>query len=317
MWPTNHLQTLLGIEHPIIQAGMVWVSGAKLASAVSNVGGLGVIGAGSMPPDVLRAHIRKTQTLTNRPFGVNIPLMYDKVPEQISVCLEEKVKIFITSAGSPKTWTSSLKKEGARVIHVISNPLFAKKAEEAGVDAIVAEGFEAGGHNGREELTSLILMQLLQNTVSAPIILAGGIGHGSAILAAFALGASGVQLGTLFASAQESSAHDLYKKSLIDSSYDATDLLMKKVMPVRLLKNPFSKKMKQIEEEGANEKVIIELSGKNRAKKGIFEGDLIEGKLEAGQIASLISHIKPASKIMEDLITQYKEFREKLSFLNK
>lgn len=311
-WPKNRIQSLLNIEHPIIQAGMVWVSGAKLAAASANAGCLGLIGAGSMNPNLLKQHIQKAKTLTKKPIGVNIPLLYMKSNEQIKIALDEGIRIFFTSAGSPKNWTSLLKKEGCIVIHVVSTPELAKKCQDAGVDAVVAEGFEAGGHNGRDEITTLVLLQQLKNTLSIPVLAAGGIGTGSAILAAFALGAEGVQIGTAFAATLESSAHQNFKNAMCQASFNSTFLRMKKLVPVRLLNNNFSKKIAIAEEQCANNEKLQEILGKGRAKEGMLNGDLDEGELEVGQIVSEISEILSCAKLVEKFTREYLEATKKI-----
>ena len=291
----NRVCSLFGIEYPIIQAGMVWCSGSKLASAVSNSGGLGLIGAGSMHPDTLREHILKCKNATNKPFGVNIPLMYPQIEEIMQIVIEEKVPIIFTSAGNPKTWTSRLKKEGILVAHVVSSSKFALKATEAGVDAIVAEGFEAGGHNGREETTTLTLIPQVRKATDLPLIAAGGISSGESMAAAFALGAEGVQVGTRFALTVESSASDAFKQKCITLNEGDTTISLKKVTPVRLIKNQFYQQVQEMEDQGATAEELRTFLGKGRSKRGIFEGDLSEGELEIGQIASDIKEIGRAS----------------------
>lgn len=311
-WPKSRITELFKIEHPIIQAGMVWVSGNKLATAASEAGCLGLIGAGSMSPDVLRLHIQKTKLNTKKPFGVNIPLLSSYVPDQIKVALEEGVKIFFTSAGSPKTWTEKLKQENCLVVHVVSNPDFAKKSADYGVDAVVLEGFEAGGHNGRDELTTLVLLQQIQNKLSIPVIAAGGIGTGSAILGAFALGAEGVQMGTVFAATQESSAHQNFKTLMCRAQFNSTFLKMKKLMPVRLLDNEFSKKVSEFEDKCATKEELAELLGKGRAKLGMFQGDLSDGELETGQIVSEISEILTCQQLIKKLQAEFLDSKNKI-----
>ncbi|TCD10915.1 nitronate monooxygenase [Pedobacter frigidisoli] len=302
----NPICKLLNIKYPIIQAGMVWCSGWKLASAVSNAGGLGIIGAGSMYPDVLREHIQKCKLATDKPFGVNIPLLYPNIQEIIEVIIEEGVKIVFSSAGNPATWTSILKAKGITVVHVIANTKFALKAQEAGADAVVAEGFEAGGHNGREETTTLCLIPMIKDAVNIPVIAAGGIGSGKSMLAAFALGADAVQIGSAFAVAEESSAHPAFKNKIISATEGDTKLAMKKLVPVRLLKNEFADAISQAEAEGANRIQLIELLGKARAKLGMFEGDMENGELEIGQISAMLKEIKPAKQILEEIWEEYK-----------
>ncbi len=302
---SNSICKLFGISVPVIQAGMVWCSGWRLASAVSNAGGLGLIGAGSMHPDVLKTHIQKCRQATSKPFGVNIPLLYPEIEKLIQIVIDEGVKIVFTSAGNPGTWTTILKSQGITVVHVVSSTKFALKAQEAGVDAVVAEGFEAGGHNGREETTTLCLVPAVADALKIPVIAAGGIGSGRAIMAAFALGASGVQVGTLFAASLESSAHELFKKAIISLNEGDTELVLKKLNPVRLIKNEFYKAVKNAEDQGFTQAQLKELLGKGRAKKGIFEGDLENGELEIGQVAAAVNEIRPASEILENL---WKEF---------
>lgn len=307
MFPKTRITTLLGIEKPIIAGGMVWCSGHELAAAVSNAGGLGLIGCGSMHPETFRLHIQKCKTETNKPFGVNIPLMYPEVETVMQIVLEEKVPIVVTSAGNPKTWTEKLKSAGCKVLHVVSSAKFAQKAEAAGVDAVICEGFEAGGHNGREELTTMVLTQAVVKAVSCPVVAAGGIGSGAAILAAQALGADGVQIGTLFALTTESSAHENFKKACVEADENATALVLKKVVPTRLMDNNFRKQVLEMEARGASKEELIELLGKGRPKQGIFEGNLDEGELEIGQICALVNEIKPVAKLMDELEKQYDE----------
>lgn len=309
----NPIASLFDIQYPIIQAGMVWCSGWKLASAVSNAGGLGLIGAGSMHPDVLREHIQKCKTATKKPFGVNIPLMYPQIEEIMQIVLEEKVPIVFTSAGNPKTWTSTLKAQGIKVVHVVSSSKFAIKSADAGVDAIVAEGFEAGGHNGREETTTLTLIPQVRAAVDLPLIAAGGIATGEAMAAAIALGADGVQVGTRFALTTESSASQEFKQRCISLSEGDTSLSLKKVSPTRLIKNEFYQQIQQLEDQGATSDELRALLGRGRSKKGIFEGDLTEGELEIGQIASHIKEIVPARQVIEEMISQYNHTVNQLS----
>jgi enoyl-[acyl-carrier protein] reductase II len=302
----NPICKLFNIKYPIIQAGMVWCSGWKLASAVSNAGGLGIIGAGSMYPDVLRVHIQKCKLATNKPFGVNIPLLYPNIQEIIDVVIEEKVKIIFSSAGNPATWTSILKEKGITVVHVIANTKFALKAQEAGVDAIVAEGFEAGGHNGREETTTMCLIPMIKEAVTIPVIAAGGIGSGKAMLAAFALGADAVQIGSAFAVAEESSAHTAFKNKIISAAEGDTKLAMKKLVPVRLLKNEFADAVSIAEAEGADRNRLMELLGRARAKAGMFEGDMENGELEIGQVSAMLKEIKPVKEILDGIWLDFK-----------
>lgn len=312
----NRITALFGIKYPIIQGGMVWCSGWRLASAVSNNGGLGLLGAGSMHPDTLLFHIRKMQTATNNPWGVNVPLLYPEIERVMELLIEEKVKIVFTSAGSPKKWTSFLKSHGITVVHVISSTSFAQKCEEAGCDAIVAEGFEAGGHNGREETTTLTLIPSVAAHCQLPLIAAGGIASGKAMLAAFALGAEGVQIGTRFAVASESSAHPDFKQRVFETGEGDTILSLKKLAPTRLIKNEFYEKVKKLEEEGAKAETLKELLGKGRAKQGIFEGNLTEGELEIGQIASMLTREEDVAEIIRDLIRDYRDRLNELSSLN-
>ncbi len=301
----NSLCKLLGIKLPIIQAGMVWVSGWRLAATVSNSGGLGVIGAGSMHPEMLLDHIRSFRAVSQATFAVNVPLMYPEIDRIMEILIKEKVPVVITSAGNPKLWTEKLKKSGAKVLHVVSSVKFALKAEQAGADAIIAEGFEAGGHNGREETTTFCLIPEVAKAVKVPVVAAGGVGSGKSILAAMALGASGVQVGTLFAVAEESSAHHNYKQQMVEATEGATVLTLKSVSPTRMLKNAFYQSVKQMEETGASGEVIREHLGRGRAKKGIFEGDLTEGELEIGQIVSSVDRIRPAKEILEQLWEEF------------
>lgn len=303
----NILKELLNIEYPIIQGGMVWCSGWRLASTVSNCGGLGLLGAGSMRPDLLKEHIQKTKDATNRPFGVNVPLMYPDIEELMEIIVKENVPIVFTSAGSPKKWTPYLQSKGIKVVHVVSSTLFAKKCEDAGVNAIVAEGFEAGGHNGREETASFPLLQEVCKSVSIPVIAAGGMYGGESLLAAQILGASGVQIGSRFAVCKESSAHELFKQEVLNTGEGDTLLSLKKLAPTRLMKNDFFKKIHQMEASGASAEELREVLGKGRAKKGIFEGNLQEGELEIGQIASKITQIETVNEIMKDIIDTYNE----------
>jgi enoyl-[acyl-carrier protein] reductase II len=312
----NPICKLLNIKYPIIQAGMVWCSGWKLASAVSNAGGLGIIGAGSMYPEVLRLHIQKCKLATNNPFGVNIPLLYPNIQEIINIVIEEDVRIVFSSAGNPATWTNTLKEKGIIVIHVIANTKFALKAQEAGVDAVVAEGFEAGGHNGREETTTMCLIPMIKEVLQIPVIAAGGIGSGQAMLAAFALGADAVQIGSAFAVAEESSAHPAFKNKIISAAEGDTKLAMKKLVPVRLLKNEFADAVAQAEAEGANRIELMELLGKARAKLGMFEGDMENGELEIGQISARLKEIKPAKEILESIWQEFKTGLNKFNHLN-
>ena len=312
----NRLCQLLDIQYPIIAGGMVWCSGWRLASAVSNAGGLGLIGAGSMHPDVLREHIQKCKEATDKPFGVNVPLMYPEIEKVMDILMEEGVKIVFTSAGNPKTWTSRLKEQGMKVVHVVSSSKFARKCEEAGVDAIVAEGFEAGGHNGREETTTMCLIPHVRRSTSLPLIAAGGIGTGAGMLAAFALGAEGVQIGTRFALTKESSAHEAFKQLCLSLNEGDTKLLLKKVSPTRLVKGAFATEVEEAEARGASVDELRTLLGKGRAKKGIFEGNLEEGELEIGQIASLFREEQSVGEVMQELISDFHAGIERISKLN-
>lgn len=311
----TRITELFGIEYPIIAGGMVWVSGWRLASAVSNAGGLGLIGAGSMHPDTLREHIVKCKAATNKPFGVNVPLMYPEIETIMNIIVEEGVKVVFTSAGSPKKWTGWLKEYGVTVVHVVSSSVFARKCEEAGVDAVVAEGFEAGGHNGREETTTMCLIPAVRRATTLPLIAAGGIVSGEAILAAQALGAEGVQVGTLFALTQESSASDAFKQLCLNLKEGDTRLQLKKLAPARLVRNEFSDAVQQAEDEGASADQLRELLGRGRAKRGIFEGDLEQGELEIGQAASQLcgQPVKTVDEVMNDLLTAYRAALARLS----
>jgi enoyl-[acyl-carrier protein] reductase II len=307
---SNRITKLFNIDYPIIQAGMIWASGWKLASAVSRAGGLGMIGSGSMYPDVLREHIRKCRAATDRAFAVNVPLLYPDIDKHISICIEEGVKIVFTSAGNPKTWTAVLKEKGITVVHVVSSSRFAKKSEEAGCDAVVAEGFEAGGHNGREETTTMVLVPAVAAAVDVPVIAAGGIVTGRQMLAAMVMGAEGVQFGSRFVASEEASSHINFKNAVIQSSEGDTMLTMKQLTPVRLIKNRFFKEIQDAEWRGAAVDELKSLLGRARAKKGMFEGDLEEGELEIGQGSALLREILPASVIVEKL---WEEFSEGLS----
>ena len=312
----NNIKKLFNIEYPIIQAGMVWCSGWRLASAVSNAGGLGLIGAGSMYPEVLREHIQKCRLATSKPFGVNVPLLYPDIEKIMKIIVDEKVEIVFSSAGNPSLWTPFLKDNNIKVVHVIANKKFALKAEVSGVDAIVAEGFEAGGHNGREETTTLCLVQEICEAVSVPVIAAGGIGSGRAMLAAFALGAEGVQVGTLFAASLESSAHINFKEAIVKAEEGDTKLSMKSLMPVRLLKNDFFRAVEKAEAEGAGRAELMELLGRGRAKQGMFEGDMNQGELEIGQVASYIHEIKPAAQVLNEIWEEFIKEKERIANLN-
>ncbi len=312
----NRITSLFNIKFPIIQAGMVWCSGWRLASAVSNSGGLGIIGAGSMYPAVLRTHIQQCKKATDKPFAVNVPLLYPNVEEIMDIIVSEGVKIVFTSAGNPATWTSFLKEKEITVVHVIANTKFALKAEACGADAIVAEGFEAGGHNGREETTTLCLVPMIKAAVKIPVIAAGGIASGKAMLAAFALGADAVQIGSAFAVAQESSAHVKFKERILNAAEGDTKLRMKKLVPVRLLKNEFADKVAQAEAEGANTGQLAELLGRARAKLGMFEGDMEDGELEIGQVSAMLDEIKPAAQILAQIWEEFLLERERIQRLD-
>lgn len=309
----TRITKIFNIKYPIVQGGMVWCSGWRLASAVSNSGGLGLIGAGSMYPEVLREHIRKTKGATNKPFGVNIPLLYPDIETLMQVIAEEDVKIVFTSAGSPKKWTPYLQKMGITVAHVVSGSVFAQKCEDAGVDAIVAEGFEAGGHNGRDETTTMTLIPSVRKASQLPLIAAGGIGSGQSILAAMALGAEGVQIGSLFAASKESSAHENFKSLILQAKEGSTLLSLKKLAPTRLLKNKFFEDVQNAENSGALPSALTELLGRGRAKKGMFEGDIDEGELEIGQVSSMINKTETVEQIMTNLISEYREAMQSIS----
>ena len=311
----NRITELFDIKYPIIQAGMVWNSGWRLASAASNSGILGLIGAGSMYPDVLREHIQKCRKATDKPFGVNVPMLYPNIEEIMDILVEEGVKIVFTSAGNPKTWTSWLQERGIIVVHVVSSVKFALKAQEAGVDAVVAEGFEAGGHNGRDETTTLTLIPMVKERVHIPVIAAGGIATGKAMLATMILGADGVQVGSRFVASAESSAHEAFKKVVVDAKEGDTQLTLKELAPVRLIKNKFYNDVQALYKTGPTVEELKALLGRARAKKGMFEGELEEGELEIGQIAGLIHDIKPVSKIVEDMIQEFEAAKKTISGL--
>ena len=308
---SNRITELFNINYPIIQAGMIWASGWKLASAVSNAGGLGLIGAGSMYPDVLKEHIIKCRVATDKPFGVNLPLLYPDIDQHIQTIIELKVPIVFTSAGNPKTWTNILKQNGIKEVHVVSSSLFAQKAEAAGVDAIVAEGFEAGGHNGREETTTMVLIPAVSDAVKIPVIAAGGIATGRQMLAAMILGADAVQIGSRFVCTPEASSHMSFKEAIIHANEGDTMLSLKKVVPVRLLKNLFFDEVKQAELRGDDVQQLKVLLGKGRAKKGMFEGDLNEGELEIGQVSALIKEIKPAAEVVKEIWNDFENALQK------
>ena len=308
----NRITHLFGINYPIIQAGMVWCSGWRLASAVSNAGGLGLIGAGSMYPETLREHIQKCKATTDKPFGVNVPLMYPQIEEIMQIIIDERAPIVFTSAGNPKTWTSKLQAEGIIVAHVVSSSKFAVKCAEAGVNAVVAEGFEAGGHNGREETTTFTLIPQVRKAIDLPLIAAGGIASGEGMAAAFALGAEGVQVGTRFALTLESSASDAFKQKCISLAEGDTMLSLKKVSPTRMIKNDFYRQVQELEDQGASADDLRLLLGRGRSKRGIFEGDLSEGELEIGQIASMIREIIPAETVVKEMVEEFNETVKRL-----
>ena len=309
---SNRITSLFNIEYPIIQGGMIWCSGWELASAVSNAGGLGLIGSGSMYPEVLRAHIQKCKAATSKSFGVNVPLLYPDIDKHLEIIVEEGVKIVFTSAGNPAKYTSWLKERGITVVHVIANSKFAKKCEDAGVDAIVAEGFEAGGHNGRDETTTLCLIPMVASKIKIPLIAAGGIANGSSMLAALHLGADAVQMGTRFVASNESSAHLAFKEKVIATNEGDTILTLKELTPVRLIKNPFYELIQEAYNKGADKEELLELLGRGRAKKGMFEGNLIDGELEIGQIAGIIHDILPVQNIMENLIQEFNQAKQEM-----
>ena len=308
----NRITQLFGIQYPVIQAGMIWCSGWRLASAVSQAGGLGLLGAGSMSPELLRDQVRKCKQATSKPFGVNIPLLYKGNPEKFDILEEQGVPVIFTSAGNPATWTQKLKDRGFTVVHVVPNVKFARKCEDAGVDAVVAEGVEAGGHNGREETTTMVLIPMVREAVSIPLIAAGGIGSGRGMLAAFALGAEGVQIGSRFVASEESSAHPDFKQKVLDAAEGSTAIAMKKLVPVRLLDNPFARDVIRLEASGASPEAIAELLGKGRARLGMLEGNMEEGELEIGQVSGGIREIKPAGEILKEIIEEFNQQREAL-----
>ncbi|WP_027136824.1 NAD(P)H-dependent flavin oxidoreductase [Gaetbulibacter saemankumensis] len=310
---TNRITELFQIEYPIVQAGMVWNSGWKLASAASNSGILGLIGAGSMYPEVLREHIQKCKAATDKPFGVNVPMLYPNIQEIMDIIVEEGVKIVFTSAGNPKTWTTWLQEKGITVVHVVSSVKFALKAQEAGVDAVVAEGFEAGGHNGRDETTTLTLIPMVKEKLSIPLIAAGGIATGRAMLATMILGADAVQIGSRFVASEESSAHQNFKQLVVDSKEGDTQLTLKELAPVRLIKNKFYYDIQELYQKGPSVEQLKDLLGRARAKRGMFEGDLEEGELEIGQISGLIHDIKPVAEIVKDIIAEFEEAKKSIS----
>lgn len=303
----NKITELFGINYPLIQAGMIWCSGWELAAAVSNAGGLGIIGSGSMYPEILEEHVQKCKAATDKPFAVNLPMLYPDIDKHIETIIKYKVPIVFTSAGNPKTWTEHLKSHGITVVHVVSSVKFALKAQAAGVDAIVAEGFEAGGHNGRDETTTLCLIPMVKEQLEIPLIAAGGVGTGRGMLAAMNLGADAVQIGSRFVASHESSAHDNFKNVVVDSKEGDTQLTLKEVTPVRLIKNEFYGKLSEAYERGTNAEELKEILGRGRAKKGMFEGDLVEGELEIGQISGLIHKVKPAADIVSEILAEFKE----------
>lgn len=308
----NRITELFGIQYPIIQAGMIWASGWRLASAVSNAGGLGILGAGSMYPEVLLEHIQKCKKATDKPFGVNVPMLYPDIDKLMDIIIQEEVKIVFTSAGNPKTWTSFLKEKGITVVHVVSSVKFALKAQEAGVDAVVAEGFEAGGHNGRDETTTLVLIPAVKEQITIPLIAAGGIATGKQMLAAMILGANAVQVGSRFVASEEASSHQLFKDEVVNAKEGDTQLTLKELAPVRLLKNKFYQDVQQAYAQGATKEGLKEVLGRARAKKGMFEGDLEEGELEIGQVSALIHKVMPAAEIVKDLMTGFEEAKSQV-----
>lgn len=311
---TSRVTDLFGIQYPLVQGGMIWASGWQLASAVSNAGGLGLLGAGSMYPAVLEEQIQKCKASTDRVFGVNVPLLYPNIEEHMEIIIREKIPVVFTSAGNPKTWTATLKNEGITVVHVVSSVKFALKAQDAGVDAVVAEGFEAGGHNGREETTSMVLIPAVKSAIDIPLIAAGGIGSGRAMLAAFCLGADGVQVGSRFVASHEASSHELFKQEVISAGEGDTVLTLKELAPVRMLKNPFYEELRQAYERCASPEELREILGRARAKRGMFEGDLEQGELEIGQVSCTIGEIKSAAEIVEDMVAECRQLQS-VSFL--
>jgi enoyl-[acyl-carrier protein] reductase II len=310
---SNRITDLFGIDYPLIQAGMIWCSGWELASAVSNAGGLGIIGSGSMYPEILDEHVRKCKAATDKPFAVNLPMLYPDIDKHIQTIIKHQVPIVFTSAGNPKTWTPLLKEHGIKVVHVVSSVKFALKAQEAGVDAVVAEGFEAGGHNGRDETTTFCLIPMVRKALDIPLIAAGGIGTGRGMLAAMVLGADAVQIGSRFVASHESSAHQAFKQSVIDAKEGDTMLTLKEITPVRLIKNPFYQKVEEAYQACASLDDMKTLLGRGRAKKGMFEGDLVEGELEIGQISGLIDQVMPAADIVAEILTEYRQAKKELT----
>ncbi len=313
----NRITKLFGIQYPVIQGGMIWCSGWELASAVSNAGGLGLIGSGSMHPDILLEHIRKTKEKTDNPFGVNVPLIYPEIEKIIKIIIDEKVPVVFTSAGNPKKYTPILKSKGIKVAHVVSNSFFAKKSEVAGVDAVVAEGFEAGGHNGREETTTMALIPNVAKKISIPLIAAGGIASGKAMFAAMILGADGVQIGSRFVASEESSAHSNFKQAVLNAGEGHTALLLKKLIPVRLINNDFAEQVKEAENDGSSREELQELLGQGRAKLGMFEGDVLKGELEIGQVSAQIREILPVKDIIEKIIKEFRYEKQAVSINDK
>ncbi|HRP90129.1 MAG TPA: nitronate monooxygenase [Edaphocola sp.] len=311
----NRITELFKVQYPIIQAGMIWASGWRLASAVSNAGGLGLIGSGSMYPDVFKENVKKCKAATNKPFGVNVPLLYPDVEEHIKTIIEEKIPIVFTSAGNPKTWTSVLKAEGIKVVHVVSSMKFAVKSQDAGVDAVVAEGFEAGGHNGREETTTFCLIPHVRENIHIPLIAAGGIATGRAMYAVMALGAEAVQVGSRFVCSEEASSHINFKNAVINANEGDTQLVLKKQVPVRLLKNKFYKEIITAENAGADVQTLEQILGRGRAKKGMFEGDMEEGELEIGQVSGMIKNIAPAADILHEIWSEFQQAQERPFFI--
>jgi len=311
----NRITELFDIKYPLIQAGMIWASGWKLASAVSNVGGLGIIGAGSMYPEILREHIQKCKKATDKPFAVNVPMLYPDVEKIMEIIIEEKVKIVFTSAGNPKTWTKHLQSHGIKVVHVVSSVKFAIKSQEAGVDAVVAEGFEAGGHNGRDETTTFTLIPMVKEQLQIPLIAAGGIATGRGMLAAMVLGADAVQIGSRFVASDEASSHAAFKDLVVKAKEGDTQLTLKELAPVRLLKNKFFEDVQELYQKSPSKEDLIELLGRARAKKGMFEGDMVEGELEIGQIAGLIHEIKPAAQIVTDILNEFESAKKEIAAL--
>lgn len=312
----NRICELFNIQYPLIQAGMIWTSGWRLASTVSNAGGLGIIGAGSMYPEVLQEHIQKCQQATQKPFGVNVPMLYPDIDKLMEILVSSGVKIVFTSAGNPKTWTGYLKEKGITVVHVVSSVKFALKAQAAGVDAIVAEGFEAGGHNGRDETTTMVLIPAVREKIDVPLIAAGGIATGQAMLAAMVLGADGVQIGSRFVASKEASSHQHFKDRILEAGEGDTQLTLKELAPVRLIKNKFYDDVQNAYTQGATKEELVQLLGRARAKKGMFEGDMEEGELEIGQVAALIDQIMPAKSIVDEIIKDFEKAKEALDYIS-